>query len=99
VSAVQRNEVFIYETKEQRLSLECFRHYYFIHQEVYRWTPSARRDTARILDILSGLHHLSVFVAPENKQLIRYSALFGFTYSHTLTSPLDGEDYLILERH
>ena len=99
MSADQRNEVFIYEAKEHRLSLERYKHYYFIHQEVYRWNASVRRDTARVLDILSNVVDLSVFAAPDNKRLIRYSALFGFTYTHTLTSPLNGEDYLILERH
>lgn len=93
-----RNEVFVVHTPEFRFSIEESNGYSFIHQDVYVWSKATKYYTQRIIDHLEKTRKLSVFVKHDNRKLIKYSSLYGFKYTHKLTSPADGEEYLILER-
>jgi len=93
-----RYESLVLDRPEFRFSLEPYKGFYFIHQEVRIWNSSVRKETQQIINNLAEIADLRVFVDPENDKLIRYSSLYGFEYSYTETSPHDGKDYFILER-
>ena len=88
---------FVVENKDFKLRFEPYEDYYFIHQDVYRFSKEVKQYTQRIFDKLGETMDLRVCVEPKNKKLLRYSAMYGFEYSYTTTSP-NGTEYLILER-
>jgi|TARA_R110002050_G_scaffold14371_1_gene45407 hypothetical protein len=91
------SSAFVIENEDFKLRLEPYDGYYFIHQDVYRFNKTVKRYTQRIFDRLGETMDLRVFVDPNNTKLLRYSAMYGFEYSYTTTSP-DGKEYLILQR-
>jgi len=68
----------------------------FVHQDVRSYSAATRRATEALLSSWDWLE-LLVAVEPSNSQLIKYSALYGFKYSYSQTSP-DGVEYHILSR-
>ena len=95
---MDRVEDLVRETPDYRLSLEPYEHYHFVHNDVHRWSPAVLRDIRNTLDIWEVYFDLRVFVIPDNAKLLRYAKLFGFTFSHTMVRPRDGQPCHILTR-
>ena len=91
-----RNDIFTHKTESFDFYVEytalgmCF-----IHQDVRVWNKTTLKDTLLIIESLDWME-LRVCALPDS-QLIKYSALYGFKYSYSQTSP-DGVEYHILSR-
>ena len=94
---VERVETFCYECPDFRLALEPYQDYYFVHHDVYRWSPSVKKLSQAILGELADKFTLKVFAPKDSPQRIKYARLYGFEITHTLVSPHDGNEYLIME--
>ena len=92
-----RNDVFTHKTDSFDFYLEYTRDgRYFIHQDVRAWNKDTFNATLLLIESLDWLP-LRVCALTTNTKLIKYSALYGFKYSYSQTSP-DGVEYHILSR-
>tara|TARA_B110000285_G_scaffold222378_1_gene276467 strand:+ start:175 stop:462 length:288 start_codon:yes stop_codon:yes gene_type:complete len=91
-----RNDVFTHKTESFDFYIEYTHGRYFIHQDVRVWNKATFNATLLLIESLEWLS-LRVCVLTTNTKLIKYSALYGFKYSYSQTSP-DGVEYHILSR-
>ena len=70
---------------------------FWLHTDVFRWTPEVKKDYVRDLDVLQDLLSVPIYGMVDNPKLGKFGKTIGFKFL-SIYKGIDGNDYEVYTR-